>query len=169
MREDVARYVDGSRPDNLTDEGPSALSAGAQVREVGAQEVGRVLHRGRVLVVTDDPDAADFLTASLALEGYDIERCDGPGASRDCPRLHGVSCTLRERADVAVVDLDCDEDALICSKVPEDGGTVFVRRSSVPPVGRRGLSLAVDGARRHVESLRGAQVEQRTVMALELD
>jgi hypothetical protein len=31
------------------------------------------------------------------------------------------------------------------------------------------LSLAVDGARRHVESLREAQVEQRTVMALELD
>ncbi|HEX4941145.1 MAG TPA: hypothetical protein VFW51_01325 [Actinomycetota bacterium] len=128
-----------------------------------------MLRKGRVLVVTDDPDTADFLTASLAVAGYDTERCDGPGAARDCPRLHGVACTLRERADVAVVDLDCDEDALVCGKVPEDGGTVFVRRSSVPPVGRRGLSLAVDGARRHVESLRGAQVDLRTVRALELD
>jgi hypothetical protein len=80
-----------------------------------------------------------------------------------------VGCTLRERADVAVVDLDCDEDALVCSKVPEDGGTVFVRRSSVPPIGRRGLTLAVEGARRHVESLRGAPLEQRTVRALDLD
>jgi CheY-like chemotaxis protein len=128
-----------------------------------------MLNTGRVLVVTDDPDAADFLTASLALDGYDTERCDGPGAARDCPRLHGVGCTLRERADVAVVDLDCDEDALVCSKVPEDGGTVFVRRSSVPPIGRRGLTLAVEGARRHVESLRGAPLEQRTVRALDLD
>ena len=128
-----------------------------------------MLNAGRILVVTDDRAAADFLTASLALDGYDTERCDGPGAARDCPRLHGVGCMLRERADVAVVDLDCDEDALVCSKVQDDGGTVFVRRSSVPPVGRRGLSLAVDGARRHVESLRGAQVEQGTVLALELD
>lgn len=131
--------------------------------------MGRMLHSGRVLVVTDDPDAADSLTASLALDGYDIERCDGPGAARDCPRLHGVACTLRERADVAVVDLDCDEEALVCGKVPEDGGTVFVRRSSVPPAGWRGVSVAVDSARRHVESLRGAQVDQRTVMALKLD
>jgi hypothetical protein len=128
-----------------------------------------MLDTGRVLVVTDDLDAADFVTASLVIAGYDTERCDGPGAARDCPRLHGVACTLRERADVAVVDLDCDEDALVCSKVPEDGGTVFVRWSSVPPIGRRGLTLAVDGARRHVESLRGAQVEQRTVRALDLD
>jgi len=128
-----------------------------------------MLHRGRVLVVTDDTDAADFLTASLALDGYETERCEGPGTARDCPRLHGVGCTLRDRADVAVVDLDCDEDALVCSKVPDDGGTVFVRRSSVPPAGRQALSLAVDGARRHVEGLRGAQIDQRAVMALELD
>jgi hypothetical protein len=128
-----------------------------------------MLYTGRVLVVTDDPDAADFLTASLALDGYDTEMCDGPGAARDCPRLHGIGCTLRERADVAVVDLDCDEDALVCSKVPEDGGTVFVRRSIVPPIGRRALSLAVDGARRHVQKLREEEIEQRTLRALDLD
>jgi hypothetical protein len=128
-----------------------------------------MLQTGRVLVVTDDPDAADFMTASLALDGYDTETCDGPGAARDCPRLHGVACTLRERADVAVVDLDCDEDVLVCSRDPDDGGTVFVRRSSVPPVGRRGLSLAVDGALRHVQRLQGEHVERGSVRPLDLD
>lgn len=128
-----------------------------------------MLRTGRILIVTDDPDAADFWTASLALDGYDTETCRGPGAARDCPRLHGVRCTLRERADVAVVDLDCDDDALVCGKVPDDGGTVFVRGSIVPPVGRPELSLAVDAARQHVQKLHGAQIEHETVRALDLD
>lgn len=128
-----------------------------------------MLQTGRVLIVTDGPEAGDFLTASLALEGYETEMCQGPGAARDCPRLHGVRCTLRERADVAVVDLDCDEDALVCGKVPDDGGTAFVRRSSFPPIGRRELSLAVERARRHVESLDGALIGQGAVRALDLD
>ena len=127
-----------------------------------------MLRSGRVLIVTDDRDAADSWTASLALDGYDAERCLGPGAARDCPRLNGIGCTLRERADVAVVDLDCDEDAVACIKVPDDGGTVFVRRS-IGPVGRRDLSIAVDGARRHVQRLHGAQVEHGSVPALDLD
>lgn len=128
-----------------------------------------MLQAGRVLIVTDDPQAADFWAASLALDGFDTEMCRGPGATRDCPRLHGIGCTMRERADVAVVDLDCDEDALACSKVQDDGGNVFVRRSSGPPVRRRELSLAVDAAQRHVQTLRGAQVEQHPVRALDLD
>ncbi|MGH2578952.1 MAG: hypothetical protein ACRDG9_14570, partial [Actinomycetota bacterium] len=101
-----------------------------------------MLDSGRVLVVTDDRDTADFYTAVLELEGYDTDLCSGPGAARDCPRLHGARCSLRERADVAVIDLDCDEDATSCTKVPDDGGTVFVRRSSRPSLGRAELSRA---------------------------
>jgi hypothetical protein len=128
-----------------------------------------MLRSGRVLIVTDDLDAEDFWTAWVALDGYDVETCRGPGVARDCPRLHGIGCALRERSDVAVVDLDCDEDALACSKVADDGGTVFVRRSSVPPVGRRELSAAVEDSRQHVQRLHGAQIEHGTVRALDLD
>jgi hypothetical protein len=127
-----------------------------------------MLATGRVLVVTDDAEVADFCGAVLALDGYDTEMCPGPGAARDCPRLHGVPCTLRERADVAVIDLDCDDDAGACSKVPDDGSTVFVRRSvSVPP--REELSRAVEDVRRHARALHGAEIDARPVMALELD
>lgn len=127
-----------------------------------------MLHTGRVLVVTDDAAAADFWKASLELDGYDTATCPGPGAARDCPRLHAVRCTLRERADVAVVDLDCDEDALACTKVPDDGGTVFVRPSA-SMVGREDLARAIEDAQRHVEMLHGAQVDDRMLRAVDLD
>lgn len=124
---------------------------------------------GRVLVVTDDTDCRDFLTASLELAGYDTDTCLGPGATRDCPRIHGARCTLRECAEVAVVDLDCDEDALACAKVPDDGGTVFVRLSGASPVGREELLRAVEDASRHVADLRAGPRLSKTVQALDLD
>ena len=128
-----------------------------------------MLNTGRVLVVTDDAEVADYWKASLELEGYDAETCLGPGAARDCPRLHGIRCSLRERADVAVVDLDCDEDAAACTRVPDDGSTVFLRRTSLPPVARADLCRAIDGARRHVEWLNAGPVLDRAVTAPGLD
>jgi len=126
-----------------------------------------MLGRDRILVVTDDAERADFWAASLELEGYDADICSGPGASRDCPRLHEVRCSLRERARVALVDLDCDEDAPVCTKIPDDGGTVFVRRSF--SIGRGELSIAIDDARRHVEHLQGAPLLNQPVRAPDLD
>jgi hypothetical protein len=127
-----------------------------------------MLHSGRVLVVTDDPGMADVWAASLELAGYDTDTCAGPGAARDCPRLHGSQCSLRERVDVAVLDLDCDEDALVCTRVPDDGSTVFVRRS-VTPVDPPELCKAIDGALRHVEQLNAAPLLDRVVIAPDLD
>jgi hypothetical protein len=126
-------------------------------------------YSGRVLVVSDDANTGDFLTDSLELAGYDTVTCLGPGAARDCPRIHGVRCTLREGAEVAVVDLDCDEDALACAKVPDDGGTVFVRRSVASPAGRGELLRAVEDASRHVADLRDAPLEDQAVRVLDLD
>ena len=128
-----------------------------------------MLHTGRVLVVSDETAVSDFWMASLELDGYDTESCPGPSAAQDCPRLHGVRCALRERADIAVVDLDCEDDALACTKVPDDGGTVFVRRSSAPTVGREDLVRAVEDAQRHVEMLHGAEVDRRMLRAVDLD
>lgn len=124
---------------------------------------------GRVLVVTDDAHSQDFWMASLELAGYDTDICLGPGAARDCPRLHGVRCVLREGAEVAVVDLDCDEDAVVCAKVPDDGGTVFVRRSAASPTGRRELLRAVEDADRHVQDLHGAPLLNGSIQALDLE
>jgi hypothetical protein len=126
-------------------------------------------HSGLVLVVTDDRDTADFYTAVLELEGYDTELCSGPGVARDCPRLHGARCSLRERADVAVIDLDCDEDAVSCTQVPDDGSTIFVRRSSTPSPARPDVSRAIEDARAHVQSLHAAPREHQPVMPSELD
>jgi hypothetical protein len=148
--------------------GRSALIGSLGVREHPAREVRRMLHDGRVLIVTDDADSRDFWAASLELAGYDTETCPGPGVTRDCPRIHGGRCTLRECAEVAVVDLDCDEDALACTKVPDEGGTVFVRRSA-SPIGRDGLLRAVEGASRHVADLRAGPSLGETVRALDLD
>lgn len=111
-------------------------------------------HTERVLVVTDDPETSDQWSATVALAGYDVRVCPGPGATRDCPRLHGVRCTLRESAQVAVVDLDCDEEATVCVRIPEDGGSVFARRSAAP--GAPALLFAVDDARRYVGDLLGS-------------
>jgi len=67
------------------------------------------------------------------------------------------------------VDLDCDEDAPACIKVPDDGGTVFVRRSAASSTGRRELQRAVEGADRHVQDLYGVPVLNGSIEALDLD
>jgi len=97
----------------------------------------------RVLVVTDDPATSDVWAAWLELAGHTPIVCPGPGGDLDCPRIHGQRCVRREMVDVAVVDLDCDEDADLCARVPDDGGSVFVRRSGLLAPDRAGLVRAV--------------------------
>ena len=67
------------------------------------------------------------------------------------------------------MDLDCDEDAPACIRVPDDGGTVFVRRSAASPTGRRELLRAVEDADRHVQDLDGAPLLNGSIQALHLD
>ena len=102
----------------------------------------------RVLIVTDDPTTSDRWSAWMELEGLTPIVCAGPGGDLDCPRLHGQQCVRREMADVAVVDLDCDDDADLCARVPDDDTSVFVRRSDPSATDRATLLQAVRGARR---------------------
>ncbi|HEX8941026.1 MAG TPA: hypothetical protein VF763_12770 [Candidatus Limnocylindrales bacterium] len=60
----------------------------------------------RVLVVHHDIDIADQEVDSLRRAGYDVVECVGPtGATRPCPVMHGMSCSLADRADVLVYDV----------------------------------------------------------------
>lgn len=110
------------------------------------------------LVVTDDLASADRWGSWLRGAGYSTVGCVGPGLSFDCPRLHDGHCALREAADIAVVDLSCDADADLCTKVPANGGSVFVRRGSVSEPDRRGLMQGVADAQWHVDALKGGTV-----------
>ena len=99
------------------------------------REGGAIMHTRRGLVVTDDPERAEIRIGWLHNAGYTTYRCVGPGHSLECPRLHGARCILREVTDIAIVDLECDDDADVCTKVPEDGSTVLVRRSGPQSLG----------------------------------
>jgi hypothetical protein len=109
--------------------------------------------RKRALVVTDDLDRAETWMAWLRRADYLTLGCVGPGLTMDCPRLHGTRCVLREISDVAIVDLACDEDADLCKKIPDDGGSVFVRSVSPSEGNREDIMASVDGARTHVALL----------------
>jgi hypothetical protein len=67
--------------------------------------------------------------------------------------MHGGPCALREAADIAIVDLNCDEDADLCRKVPDDGGSIFVRRGAVSEPDRRGLMQGVEDTQWHIDHL----------------
>jgi hypothetical protein len=84
----------------------------------------------RALVVTDDLERAATWMGWCRRAGYTTTGCVGPGRTLDCPRIHGAQCVLREVADVAIVDLSCDDDADLCTKLPKDGSSIFVRRES---------------------------------------
>jgi hypothetical protein len=107
----------------------------------------------RALVVTDDLERAATWMGWCRGAGYTTAGCAGPGLVLDCPRGHGARCVLREVADVAIVDLSCDDDADLCTKIPRDGSTIFLRRESPSEPGHRELMDSVDAAQRHVASL----------------
>jgi hypothetical protein len=109
----------------------------------------------RGLVVTDDLERAEVWMSWLRGAGYTTAGCVGPGLTLDCPRVHGGRCVLREVSDAAIVDLACDEDADLCTKAPDDGSTVFVRRGSPSEPGRQALMSSVASVRGHVARLHG--------------
>jgi hypothetical protein len=67
------------------------------------------------------------------------------------------------------VDLDCDEDSPACITFPDDGGTVYVRRSPASPTRRQGLLRAVEDANQHVVDLHAAPFLNDSIQALDLD
>jgi hypothetical protein len=107
----------------------------------------------RALVVTDDLDRAATWMGWLRRADYVALGCVGPGLTLDCPRLHGTRCVLREICDVALVDLASDEDADLCTKIPDDGSTVFIRSGSPSEGDHRGIMDSIDAARTHVALL----------------
>jgi hypothetical protein len=70
----------------------------------------------------------------LSRVGLETLWCRGPNARPDCPRLEGDACPLREVADLAVVDVRASGEGELwagwperaCTKVDDDGGTLFV-------------------------------------------
>jgi hypothetical protein len=112
----------------------------------------------RGLVVTDNLERAAIWMSWLHGAGYTTAGCVGPGLTLDCPRMHGGRCVLREVSDVAIVDLACDEDADLCTKVPDEGSSVFVRRGSPSEPDRRALMSSMADVRDHVDRLRGSEI-----------
>ncbi len=80
----------------------------------------------RALVVTEDLERATTWMGWCRAAGYLTLGCVGPGLTLDCPRTRGARCPLREVADVAIVDLACDEDADLCTKLPRDASSILV-------------------------------------------
>ena len=82
--------------------------------------------RPTALVVTPDLERAAAWMGWLRRAGYISVGCVGPGLTLECPRVRGGRCQLRETVSVAIVDRDSDTDAQLCTRVPDDGRTVFV-------------------------------------------
>ncbi len=99
-----------------------------------ASEVWPSEHVPSALLVTADPLVANRWAATLEEAGYYPTRCDGRHLTERCPRFAGLPCPLRDRVDVAVVDLrvlgglepTAENLARSCTRVPDDGMTVFV-------------------------------------------
>jgi hypothetical protein len=65
----------------------------------------------RVLIETRDPTAASAVARLLRDDGLEAEVCRGPHRvpQGGCPILTDGDCTLVERADVVLFDLDLDD------------------------------------------------------------
>jgi hypothetical protein len=98
--------------------------------------------RPNVLIVTEDPSRLNRWALWLEGEGFVVSSCSGPHLNPQCPRMDGVACSIRQRADMAVVDvhpLGTNElyggwAARACTKIPDDCRTVFVHE---PRLGMR--------------------------------
>jgi hypothetical protein len=93
--------------------------------------------RRSVLIVTEDASRLNRWASWLESEGFAASSCPGPHATSQCPRMDGVQCTLRQAADMAVIDvhpLGANElyggwAARACTKIPDDCRTVFVHEA----------------------------------------
>lgn len=89
--------------------------------------------RGALIVSYDGARAARW-GVWLEQAGFFTTTCPGLYLSNQCPRFNGEPCPRRELVEVAVVDLDSAEPAQLCgdwaqrtcTKLPDDGSTVFV-------------------------------------------
>lgn len=109
-----------------------------------------------VLVVGENPVQLGRWSAWLEQAGWTPVTCPGPRLTWGCPRLHGRPCPRRELADAAVVALPVDEwGEDLCTKVPDDGITVFLGDAAVSlrvrekgiEVSERAPGLLIDAVR----------------------
>jgi hypothetical protein len=95
-----------------------------------------------VLIVTEDSSKLNRWAVWLESEGFAVSSCQGPHMTSRCPRLDGVPCSLRQCADMAVIDVQPlggselygSWAAWACTKIPDDCRTVFVHE---PRIGAR--------------------------------
>jgi hypothetical protein len=103
--------------------------------------------RPHVLIVTEDSAKLNRWAVWLESEGYEVSSCPGPHVTGRCPRQAGVASSLREAADIAVVDVHPIGSSELyggwaersCTKIPDDCRTVFVHEP------RLGVSFREDG------------------------
>jgi hypothetical protein len=98
-----------------------------QVNRPPAERDPRTSTRLGGLVVSPDLQRGVLWIGWLRRAGYRPLGCVGPDLTLDCPRLRGAPCSVRESVSVAIVDLDPGASARICTRLPDDGTTVFVR------------------------------------------
>lgn len=106
--------------------------------------------RPTALVVSEDSCLQDRWCAWLEQTGFLPLTCPGPHVVWSCPRLDGLPCPRRELADVALVELGWSDNGELyggnavrsCTKLPDDGRTVFVRFSAEPVGAEEGAHIS---------------------------
>ncbi len=85
------------------------------------------------LVVTEDLAQLARWTDWLERAGVAVATCPGPAVRGRCPRMEAKPCPLREAVQIAVVGTRSIEGGRWtkrperrCTRVPDDGTTVFV-------------------------------------------
>jgi hypothetical protein len=102
-------------------------------------EVASMLERQRALIVTEDSSNMNRWAMWLEEEGFSVSSCSGPHTVGRCPRLDGIRCSLREAAEIAVVDVHPLGETEVyggwaersCTRIPDDGRTVFVHEPRI--------------------------------------
>jgi hypothetical protein len=86
------------------------------------------------LIVSDDIATMAARARTFRRSGFETTVCEGP-ASHECPRLWDQPCTLRDEADVAVIEVSADHEgtgadaARLCTATAGIHGTVIVNGS----------------------------------------
>lgn len=113
----------------------------------------------KVLVVGENADQLQRWSIWLEQAGWTAVMCPGPNLTWGCPRADGLPCPRRELADVAVVALSDDErkEERLCTKVPDDGTTVFLKDGDVSlRVREKGIQVSERAPGVLIEAVRDA-------------